>query len=36
MQNSSYESILETTAGILAMTRRRQFAWQTRVALRDA
>jgi hypothetical protein len=36
MQNSSYESILETTAGILVMMRRRQYTSQTRAALRDA
>jgi uncharacterized membrane protein len=36
MQNSNYESILETAAGILVMMRRRQFASQTRAALRDA
>jgi hypothetical protein len=37
-QNSGYQSIVETAAGILVEMRRRQFASQSRaaLALRDA
>jgi hypothetical protein len=36
MQNSGYESIVETAAGILVMMWRRQFASQLRATLPDA
>jgi hypothetical protein len=36
MQNSGYESIVETAAAISVVMWRRQFASQSRVALRDA
>jgi uncharacterized membrane protein len=35
-QNSDYESIVETAAGILVVMWRRQFASRSRAAVRDA